>query len=291
MRDVNVDTLASEVKTTWRGAPTERSRFLLQRLVDYVHDYAREVNLTQDEWLETAEFLRRCGRITDDKRNEFALLSDVFGLTSLVDLLDAPAGATSGSVLGPFYVDDSPELAPGGDLVKGNPGDIVLVSGRVTDTKGRPLRGARIDMWQADVAGLYATQDAAQPDDNFRCKQACDDEGRYWFTTVLPAPYSIPMDGPVGNLFRLTLRSPWRPGHYHFIVRAPGYRSLVTEIFFSHDKYVEMDAVFGVRAPLVRAVQPVVPGSDLPRPLERTPVKRVDFDFALALASGDSGPA
>jgi hydroxyquinol 1,2-dioxygenase len=282
MREMDANTITPEVQDAWRGAPTPRMRRLLQRLVAHVHDYAREVELTPEEWLGTLQFLSGCARISDENRNEFALLSDVFGLTSLVDLLNLSPGATTSSVLGPFYVEGSPPLPLGGDLAKDNPGEVVLVSGKVTDTRGRPLRGASIDMWQADINGFYGTQDPAQSDENLRCRQDCDDEGRYWFTTVLPAPYSIPMDGPVGSLFRTTERSNWRPGHYHFIVRAPEFRSLVTEIFFSHDRYVEIDAVFGVRPELVVDVKPAAPGSALPTPLERAPVKRVDFDFALA---------
>ena len=140
-------------------------------------------------------------------------------------------------------------------------------------------------MWQTDAKGLYATQDPAQPDDNFRCKLECDDEGRYWFTTVRPGAYTIPMDGPVGDLFRKTNRSEWRPAHYHFIVRAPGYQELVTELFPDDDPYLELDAVFGTRGKLCVPLKPVAANDSLPSPLERKPVKRIDYDFVLVLAA------
>jgi protocatechuate 3,4-dioxygenase beta subunit len=248
------------------------------------------MELTREEWLGTLQFLSGCARISGENRNEFALLSDVFGLRSLVDLLNLSPGATTSSLLGPFYVEGSPPLLLGGDLAKDDPGEVVLVSGKVTDTRGQPLRGRASTLWQADINGFYGTQDPAQSDENLRGRQDCDDEGRYWFTMVLPALYSIPMDGPVGSLFRATERSNWRPGHYHFIVRAPEFRSLVTEIFFSQDRYVEIDAVFGVRPELVLDVKPVASGSALPTPLERAPVRSVDFDFALAPLRDAAGP-
>jgi hydroxyquinol 1,2-dioxygenase len=280
-RDINVVSITDAALQAWQATPDERLKYLLERLVSYVHDYAREVRLTHDEWQSALQFVSRCGQISDEHRNEFSLLSDVLGLTSLVDLLEGRPGITSGSVLGPFYAPGSPQLPLGADLAKGNPGDVVLVSGRVMDIEGRAIQGASIDLWQTDAKGLYATQDPSQPDENFRCRQDCDTAGRYWFTTVLPAPYTIPTDGPIGDLFRMARRSPWRPAHFHFIVRAPGYRSIVTELFFSHDKFIEDDAVFGVRADLIRNVEDVDARQALPAPLARTPEKRVDFDFII----------
>ena len=136
-----------------------------------------------------------------------------------------------------------------------------------------------------NAAGAYATQDAAQPDDNLRCKQVCDADGRYAFTTVAPGPYTIPLDGPVGALVTRTGRSPWRPAHYHFIVKADGHRPIVTELFFPDDPYVDSDAVFGVREPLVREPRPVASGEPLPVPMQRQPRRRLDFDFTLVPVS------
>jgi hydroxyquinol 1,2-dioxygenase len=287
MREITVDNITKAVQKSWDNAPNERLKTLLQKFVPYLHDYIREVKLSHDEWLATIQFLWSAGQISDDKRNEFALLSDVMGMTSLVDLLNAIPGATIGSVLGPFYADDSPQVSFGADLVKDNQGEAVLLSGTVRDVDGHPLLGASVDMWQTDIEGFYATQDPKQADDNLRCKQACDAEGRYAFTTVLPAPYTIPMDGPVGALFTTTARTPWRPAHYHFIVRAPGYHPIVTEIFFDHDELVDNDAVFGVRAPLVRHVDRA---GDVTLPMVRKPERRLDYDFTLVRAS-DAHPS
>jgi hydroxyquinol 1,2-dioxygenase len=284
MRDIRVDTITQAVQQTWSGTPDARMKELLVNLIPHLHAYVRDMKVTHDEWLAGLDFLARAGAISSDKRNEFSLLSDVLGITSLVDLQNAAPGATIGSVLGPFYVENSPELPLGGDLAKTNQGDVILLNGIVTDVDGAPVRGASIDLWQADVAGNYAVYDTNQHPDNLRCKQLCNDQGQYWLTTVLPAPYSIPMDGPVGKLFTAVARSEWRPGHYHMIVRAPGYRSIVTEVFFAGGAYVDGDAVFGVREPLVVTVEPVTPETALPQPLVRKPDKFVRFDFKLVAA-------
>lgn len=281
MKDMRTDTITPAAQQAWASTPDPRLKQLLQSLVPFLHAYAKEVKLTHAEWLAGLDFLKRVGDITDDKRNEFSLLSDVLGITSLVDLQNAAPGATIGSVLGPFYVENSPEIPLGADLVKDNAGDVVLLTGIVRDQNGQPLRGASIDMWQADVRGQYAAYDASQHPDNLRCKQTCAEDGRYWLTTVLPAPYSIPMDGPVGKLFTEAKRSEWRPGHYHFIVRAPGHRPIVTEVFFAGGRYVDGDAVFGVREPLVVPVEDVTAETVLPQPLARKPNKLVRFDFKL----------
>ncbi len=283
MRDINVDNIMDAVQKSWAGATDERLKTLLQKFIFYLHDYIREVKLTHEEWLAAVQFLWSAGQISDDKRNEFALLSDVMGVTSLVDLINATPGATIGSVLGPFYADDSPAVPFGADLVKTNEGEPVLLTGTVRDVDGRALPGASIDMWQTDIEGAYATQDPEQADDNLRCKQACDADGCYAVTTVLPAPYTIPMDGPVGALFTTTGRTPWRPAHYHFIVRAPGYMPIVTELFFDHDPLVDSDAVFGVREPLVRHVGPAGPVTFR---LERQPARLLDYDFTLVRDTG-----
>jgi len=281
MHDTTVNNITTGVQATWSATRDRRLKELLIQLVPHLHAYVREVKLTHAEWLAGLDFLFKAGAISNDTRNEFSLISDVLGITSLVDLQNATPGATVGSVLGPFYVENSPEIPLGGDLVKDNAGEVVLLEGAVHGVDGQPVPGASIDMWQTDSRGQYAAHDKTQHPDNLRCKQSCDHAGRYWLTTVLPAPYSIPMDGPVGALFRLTGRSQWRPAHYHFIVRAPGYRPIVPEVFLAGDTYVDRDAVFGVRQPLVVPVEPVGPGTRLPTPLSRQPAKVVRFDFRL----------
>jgi len=281
MRDITADNITDAVVEAWSNAPDARQRFLLQSLSRHIHSFIRDARPTQEEWLATVDFLWRCGRISNDQRNEFALLSDVFGITSLIDLQNTAPGATIGSVLGPFYSDDSPHIPLGADLVKDNDGDVVLLTGVVSDTSGKPLGGATVDMWQTNTKGSYATQDESQADDNLRCKQICDRSGRYAFTTVEPAAYTIPMDGPVADVVRAAARSPWRPAHYHFIAKAPGHRPIVTEIFFRHDPLVENDAVFGAREALVREIEPVAPDEVMPVALQRRPDRILRFDFTL----------
>jgi hydroxyquinol 1,2-dioxygenase len=251
---------------------TPRERQLLEALVRHLHGFVRETALTHAEWAAAVGFLVRCGRICDDRRDEFMLLSDVLGVSSLVDLIDAPEAATEGSVLGPFYASDSPEVAVGADIRPDKAVPSLRVHGCVRDTSGRPLAGALIDMWQTSEQGLYATQDPNQVDDAFRCKMRCSPAGEYGFTTVRPGPYKVPDDGPVGDLLRAGRRTAWRPAHLHFRVSAPGHQPLITEIFFADDEWLQKDAVFGVRASLVQQPRNTANGGDM----------EVNFDLAAA---------
>lgn len=251
MRNVNSDTITDAVIRSFVGIRPARQRALLSALVRHLHDLVRETELTHAEWSEAVAFITRCGAMTNEERSEFALLSDVLGISSLVDLVDAPEGMTEGSVLGPFYASDSPERPVGADLRPDGQGEPLLVSGTVSDVDGRPVTGAAIDIWQTAENGLYATQDVEQPNDALRCKMVCTEHGQFAFTTVRPGPYKVPEDGPVGYLLRAAGRTAWRPAHFHFLVMAPGHRKLTTEVFFEGDKWLEKDAVFGVRESLI----------------------------------------
>jgi protocatechuate 3,4-dioxygenase beta subunit len=284
MRDITQNNITQGVIESFGGAGNARFRLVIERLVTHLHAFAREVGLTHEEWKAAVDFLHAAGKISDDRRNEFILLSDVLGLSALVDLIHSAPGATESSELGPFYAEGSRLMPVGSDLVKDNAGDRVLVSGRVLDERGRPIPGALLDFWQAAANGLYPEQDAEQDPHNLRCKMLTDAEGRYAFATVRPAPYSVPYDGPVGTLLRAGARSAWRPGHFHFIIKADGYIPLVTELFGSDDPYIASDAVFGVRrsltVPFVRQEC-----ADAAAPCKVTPpYYRVDFDFRLRAA-------
>lgn len=261
MRSVTRDNI-TDAFTGYLGPDTDpRLRFILVKLVQHLHDFARETRLTHDEWRKGLELLRRTGDITTDERNEFVLLSDLLGLSSLIDMVHSPEGGTSSSVLGPFHIAGAPPLPVGGDLKGDFAGEVVLVEGVVRDPAGTAIPGAELDVWQTAPNGLYSSQDPAQATYSFHGLQTTGADGRYAFTTVRPVPYEVPTDGPGGELLGATGRHAWRPSHLHFIVKAPGFRSLVTEVFPDDDPYLDADAVFGVRDDLMMHYEPQPAGS------------------------------
>lgn len=281
MRNITHDNITDAVMASFAGASDERFKFLLARLVGHLHAYAREVNLTPEEWKTAIDFLYRAGKISDDGRNEFILTSDVLGMSSLIDLLQSGRAATERSALGPFHADGSLPLEVDGDLARKNAGDKMLVRGRVLDDTGAALAGATLDFWQAATNGLYWQQDPAQDRNNLRFTMSADETGRYAFTTVRPAPYTVPYDGPVGDLLRAGNRQAWRPAHFHFIVSAPGCKTLTTELFFADDEYIDQDAVFGVRTTLCLNTKSSSDTADAARYRMPLPFSLVEFDFRL----------
>ena len=251
MKNITRDNLTDTVKSSFSNIEDERLRHLVNRLSHHLHAFATETQLTHEEWREGIAFLHRAADISSLSRSEFTLLSDVLGLSSLVDLMAARPGATEGSVLGPFHTRGSPWMDNGSNLIRNNPGDPVLIRGRVTDIHGEALPEATIDFWQNADNGMYWQMDDTQPQDNLRCQMKVLPDGHFELVTIRPRPYLVPTDGPVGELLRVSHRDAWRPAHYHVIVEAPGYRSLITEVFDSSDPWVDKDAVFGVRASLV----------------------------------------
>jgi hydroxyquinol 1,2-dioxygenase len=255
--------LTDEVVRSFDHAGSPRTRELLQGLVRHLHAYARDVRLTESEWEQAIDFLTRTGHLSDDRRQEFILLSDVLGLSMLTIGINAPAdpAATEPTVFGPFFVHDAPEIQYGGDVAQGAPGEPCWVEGQVTDTEGTLLAGAAIEVWEADEDGFYDVQyDDGRT--SGRARMRADEEGRYGFWSVKPAPYPIPGDGPVGELLDAAARSPMRPAHIHFMVAAPGYRTLVTHVFAAGGPHLDDDAVFGVKESLIRefAEQPAGEG-------------------------------
>jgi maleylacetate reductase len=275
--------VTAEVLATFSGAAAPRYREVMQSLVRHLHAFAREVRLTEAEWQQGIDFLTRTGHITDDRRQEFILLSDVLGLSMLTVAINAPAsaGATESTVVGPFFVDASPEVPLGGDITGEAKGRPCYVSGTVRGTGGEPVPRARIEVWESDEDGFY---DVQYPDGRTGgrgwLRSAPDGEYRFW--SVRPAPYPIPDDGPVGDLLTAAGRGPMRPAHLHFKVEAPGYRTLITHIFVAGDPYLDRDAVFGVKESLITdfAEHPPGPGPD-GRPLDE-PWTSVEFDIVLA---------
>jgi protocatechuate 3,4-dioxygenase beta subunit len=287
MRNVTRENI-TEVFAGYFGPETDpRVREVLISLATHLHDFAREVNLTHDEWRVGLDFLEWAGRITNPERNEFVLLSDVMGLSSLVDMLHSVPEATSSSVLGPFHVSNPPPMPVGGDLKRHYEGQVVLVQGFVRDLRGNPIAGATIDIWQTAPNGMYSSQDPEQDIHSFHALMTADENGGYSFTTVRPVEYTVPNDGPVGKILDAAGRHPWRPSHLHFIVKADGFRSLVTEVFPDDDPYLDQDTVFGVRDDLVMKYveQPAgtfpEEGFALSGQVPDAYAK-VDFDFVLA---------
>ena len=290
MRTVKQETVTQAFIDYMAPDTDERTRFILERLAHHLHDFARETNLTHEEWRKGLELLGAAGDISTPERNEFVLFSDVLGLSSLVDMLHSTEDGTPSSVLGPFHVLGAPDLPVGGDLVTDNDGAVSVIEGRVLSSDGSPIEGAELEIWQTADNGLYSNQDDAQAEYNFRAHMTTGADGRYLFSTVKPAPYTVPDDGPVGELLRATGRTPWRPSHLHFIVTAPGHRSLVTEVFPSDDPYLDEDAVFGVREQLIMHYQEQTDTESLPADLEikdkiTGSYLKVDFDFVLAAES------
>jgi hydroxyquinol 1,2-dioxygenase len=273
--------VTDRVLASFAGAPSARYREVMQSLVRALHGFAREVRLTEQEWLQAIEFLTRCGEITDDRRQEFILLSDVLGLSMLTVGINAPDDprATEATVFGPFFVPGSPEIAIGGDMGGGASGQPCWVEGRVTDVDGRPVPGARIEVWEADDDGFY---DVQQGDRVYgRAHLFADEEGRYAFWCVRPAPYPIPDDGPVGDLLKAARRGPMRPAHVHFMVSAREHRTLVTHVFAAGDPYLASDAVFGVKDSLVVELEEQAPGRGPGERVVEGPWSRFAFDIRL----------
>ncbi|MHA6796193.1 dioxygenase family protein [Pseudonocardia bannensis] len=282
--------VTDEAVASFAGAGSDRYREIMQSLVRHLHAFARDVRLTHDEWERGIEFLTRVGHITDDRRQEFILLSDVLGLSMLTVGINAPAsaGATESTVFGPFFVEGAPEVALDGDIAGGAKGTPCYVTGTVRSTDGRPLPGARIEVWEADEDGLYDVQYPGARTAG-RGRLRAGDSGEYRFWSVLPSCYGIPDDGPVGEMLAAAGRGTMRPAHLHFKVDAPGHRTLITHIFVAGDEHLDRDAVFGVKDSLVHEFVPEPPGRAPDGSQRDEPWSRVDFDIVLAPAQGHRG--
>lgn len=261
MRNVTKDNI-TDVFMGYLGEDVDpRLREVMGSLVKHLHAFAKEVNLTHGEWEKGIGFLEAAGEISDAERHEFVLLSDVLGLSSLIDMINNTPDGTSSSVLGPFHISGSPPLAVGGDMRRDYPEPVLLVEGMIRDPQGNPIPGATLDIWQTAPNGMYSSQDPDQDTYSFHGLQTVGSDGRYAFTTVKPVEYTVPSDGPVGDILRACGRHPWRPSHLHFIAEAQGFRPLVTEVFPADDPYLDHDTVFGVREDLVMAYQTMPAGS------------------------------
>jgi hydroxyquinol 1,2-dioxygenase len=280
--------LVETVVASFDGARDARLREVMQSLTRHLHAFVRDVRLTEAEWNAGIEFLTACGHITDDRRQEFILLSDVLGVSMQTVAVnnEAYANATEATVFGPFFVVDAPLIEQGGDLAGGAVGEPCWVEGRVTRTDGTPVAGARIEVWEADEDGFYDVQ-YTDGRTSARGHIFTDAEGDYRFWALTPTPYPIPHDGPVGGLLAAAGRSPMRASHLHFMVSAPGLRTLVTHIFVRGDELLASDSVFGVKESLVMDFEQRAPGTPTPdgRDLGDRAWSRTRFDIVLAPAS------
>ena len=235
-------------------AKNERLKQVLATITRKLREAVKEIEPTQEEWMTAILFLTKTGHMSDDWRQEFILLSDVLGLSMLVDAINnrKPSGASESTVLGPFHVADAPELPMGANTCLDQKGEPLFVHGRILDTEGKPIAGAKIDVWQANDEGFYDVQQKGiQPDFNLRGVFRTGADGRYWFRGVKPRYYPIPDDGPVGKLLDSLGRHPNRPAHLHYIIEADGFDALTAHIFDPDDPYIDSDAVFGVKKSLL----------------------------------------
>jgi protocatechuate 3,4-dioxygenase beta subunit len=284
---------ADVVAASFAGTPDPRLRHVLTSLVRHLHAFIKDVELTEDEWAQGIAFLTATGHKCDEVRQEFILLSDILGVSMLIETLNhrSEGVSTESTVLGPFHVVDSPPRNLGDNIALDGKGEPCLVTGRVRGLGGEPLPGALVDVWQASADGFYDVQQPGmQPALNLRGLFTADADGGFWFRTIVPRYYPIPADGPVGQLLAATGRHPYRPAHVHFLVRAPGHQPVTTHLFVDGSPYLDSDAVFGVKASLVRQF-PVV--DDPARAAETgmpNPFRTVHFEFTL-LPTGSASPA
>jgi hydroxyquinol 1,2-dioxygenase len=271
MRNLTQDNITQAVLARLAETPDARLKEIMTSLVQHLHAFARDVKLTEEEWFQGIDFLTRVGHITDDKRQEFILLSDTLGLSMLTVAMnnDKPAGCTESTVFGPFYVEGAPSFDLGEDVANGAPGVPCLVRGTVRGLNGDAVPGAEIHVWQADAEGKY---DMQRPDAEHAARGVlhANGKGEYHFKSILAEAYPIPDDGPVGDMLRATKRHPWRPAHLHFMIKAPGYETLITHVFRDGDRYLDSDAVFGVRQSLIAQWEKQADGRYL-----------VEYDFVL----------
>lgn len=283
MRNISIETITAIVNAATSSAVPERHRQISESLIRHLHEFCKDVQLTHKELIAGCEFLVRAGHISDDARNEFILLADILGVEVLVDMLDHKVthGETVSTVLGPFYRENPPVLPKGATVVQMDFENTqsIYIEGHVLDTDGKPLAGVTIDVWEDAPNGLYEQQDPNQPDYNLRGRFESDADGHYAFRAIRPEPYPIPFDGAAGELLKYLDRHPWRPGHIHFMLSAPGYQSLISQIYDADTKYLDNDSVFAVKSDLIGKIIPAPAHLNLGTDLY------MEFDFVLKALS------
>jgi hydroxyquinol 1,2-dioxygenase len=287
-RNLSDEALTAAVLASFEHSASPRFREVAQSLVRHLHSFVAEVAPTEREWAAAIDFLTRTGHITDDRRQEFILLSDVLGVSMLVIGINhrVPDGATESTVFGPFFVAGAPEAADGDDISAGAPGLPCLMSGRILSVDGTPLAGAHIDVWQADEEGFYDVQYADLDTPRGRAQLRARPDGGFSFWSVLPTAYPIPTDGPVGELLAAAGRGPMRPAHVHFMVSSPGHQTLTTHVFVAGDEHLDADAVFGVKASLIAPFERHEAGTAPDGRVMDGPYHTMHYDLVLAPETG-----
>jgi hydroxyquinol 1,2-dioxygenase len=279
-------TITEAVQRSFDTSSDERFRELFVCLVQHLHDFAREVRLTGDEWFTAMDFLERLGKISSPTRQEVVLLSDILGLSMLLDKINqhAAASTTDSALLGPFYVEGRPTAANGDDISHGVAGTPMFVTGRVVDEHGAPIAGAHVDTWHSDGDGFYDVQQAEKLHNEFamRALLTTDDDGRFWYRSITPRYYPVPTDGPCGEIMRAANRSIMRPQHVHFWFHAKGYQTLITQLFLRDDPYIDRDAVFAAQDSLLADFVRHEPGTAPDGTLVDQPFVTLDWTFVLA---------
>lgn len=284
MKNLDERTITQAVIERNASTADLRLKTIMHALVSHLHAFAREVQLTEQEWAQGIQFLTEVGQLCSPQRQEFILLSDTLGLSTLVVAQNhkKPPGCTEATVFGPFHVENAPRFALGADISQGLSGIACCVQGRILNEQGEPIAAAMIDVWQADAEGFYDVQKKDLDTPQGRGLFESDAQGRYYFQSIMPEAYPIPDDGPVGKMLAALHRHPWRPAHLHFMVSAPGYARLVTHVFQAHSQYLDEDAVFGVRSSLIAKWRRHDSGIDSQGQQHRTPFYSLDFDFILS---------
>ncbi|KAF3768825.1 putative catechol dioxygenase [Cryphonectria parasitica EP155] len=251
--DLTIDNITPNTIKINNQTKDARLKYLMERLVTHLHDFARETRLSTEEWMAALGFLVQCGQISTDVRHEFILLSDVLGLSLLVDNINhpKPPQGTEGSVLGPFHTHDAPTIENGASMTSDPEGEPMLAICTIKDTSGKPIQGVKIDIWETDSSGHYDVQHSDRQEPSERCVMISDEQGRFFFKGIKPVSYPIPHDGPVGKLLALLGRHCWRPAHVHFMFQKEGWDHLITALYIRDDPYEKSDAVFGVKKSLV----------------------------------------
>ncbi|HXX45239.1 MAG TPA: dioxygenase [Candidatus Acidoferrales bacterium] len=283
MKTINENTITDVALQQMASTPNLRLRQIMDSLVRHLHAFAREVDLTPEEWLDGIRFLTAVGQKCTAHRQEFILLSDTLGMSALVNALHdkrAAGAATKSSLLGPFYRQDAPMKNLGDSIIYHTEGTEVVFYGRVIDSAGRGIPNALVRVWEPDETGHYDLQRMDPSVMDLRGCFRADSEGRYYFRGVCPTGYMIPMDGPVGDMIRAQKRHGYRPAHIHFVIGAPGYRELVTALYVSGDSHIDSDTVFGVDESLIISLNKVDRASPLPG------LPSIHYDFRLAAAKG-----